>query len=153
MFVSERVEHAWFRAGRAQKEMIPDTLNVKRKHNQTALCPIRNTLWTSSSVRAGRTSGWSFTDRWTSCLSTTWWPVRSGPPTPSSTTGRNLWPTTWPCPTSCWGSWRTERCSTPWGSLTQFSHISITSLSDVPEVFSSQFIVCPLQPFSDYCGS
>lgn len=130
-----------------------------------------------SSVSIGRMSGWSFMDRWTSCLSTTWWPVRSGPLTLSSTTARNPWPTTWRCPTSCWGSWRMENCSTPWGlSLFLFTiyFLSVFYSSagihvncnleyfplkntrvwwNVGGVCESQVIVCRLQPFSAFCGS
>lgn len=70
----------------------------------------------SSSVKAGWTNGWSSMDQWRSFLSTIWWPVRFGPLTHSFIMARNLWPTTWPCPTNFWGSWRMERCSTLWGT-------------------------------------
>lgn len=75
----------------------------------------RSTPSTSSSARAGGTSGSSSTDQckfypWTTCS-----PVRFGLPTPSSTTGRSPWPTTWPHLTSCCDWLTTARSSTPWG--------------------------------------
>lgn len=75
----------------------------------------RSTPSTSSSARAGGTRGSSSTDQckfypWTTCS-----PVRSGLPTPSSTTGRSRWPTTWRRLTSCCDWLTMARSSTPWG--------------------------------------
>lgn len=77
--------------------------------------PSRSTPSTSSSVRAGGTKGWSLTDPCRFCPWTTCWPVRSGLLTPSSTTGRNLWPTTWRHLTNYCVWWTTARSSTRWG--------------------------------------
>lgn len=78
-------------------------------------CPFRSTPSTSSSVRAGGTKGWSSTDPCRFCPWTTCWPVRSGLLTPSSTTGRSLWPTTWRHLTNCCAWLTTARSSTRWG--------------------------------------
>lgn len=65
----------------------------------------------------GETRGWSSTVPWRYSPWTTCWPVRSGPLTPSSTTGKNLLPTTWQHPTSCCAWWTTAPSCTPWGKL------------------------------------
>lgn len=84
-------------------------------HHGLLPSPPRSTPSTFSSARAGGTSGWSSTDPCRFYLWTTCWPVRSGLPTPSSTTGRSPWPTTWRRLTSCCAWLTTARCSTPWG--------------------------------------
>lgn len=78
-------------------------------------CPFRSTPSTSSSVRAGGTKGSSSTDPCRFCPWTTCWPVRSGLLTPSSTTGRSLWPTTWRHLTNCCVWLTTAHSSTRWG--------------------------------------
>lgn len=62
---------------------------------------LRSTPLTSSSVRAGETRGWSLMDPCRFYPWTTSWPVRSGLPTPFSTTGRSLLLTTWRLQTNC----------------------------------------------------
>ncbi len=81
-----------------------------------SLSVLRNIQWMCFSVSAGQTSGSSLTGQWTSCVSTTWWPVKSGLQTLSFTTARNLWLTTWPCLTNYCGLWRTALYCTPWGT-------------------------------------
>ncbi len=81
-----------------------------------SLSVLRNIQWMCFSVSAGQTRGWSLTGQWTSCVSTTWWPVKSGLQTLSFTTARNLWLTTWPCLTNYCGLWRTALYCTPWGT-------------------------------------
>ena len=82
---------------------------------------LRSTPSTCSSVRAGRTSVCASKGPWRCCRWTTCSPATSGPPTPSSLMERNLSLTTWPRPTSCWGSRMTALCFTPWGTSPSYS--------------------------------
>lgn len=74
--------------------------------------------------RAGKMRGWSLRDQWISCVSTIWWPAKSGLQTLSFTMGRNQWHTTWPCPISSCVSRMTALCFTQWGeSIYTVQHV------------------------------
>lgn len=83
--------------------------------------PYRSTPSMYSSVRVGRTSGWSLRDQCSVCPWITCWPVRYGLRTRSSTMARSPLLTTWPPQTSCSGWSRTVLCSTLWGNYPRIS--------------------------------